>query len=747
MAESLVRFGPQLIWRRVFSIVIERGLWQSEAERSVSCFAGFCFARGKFLFIATTLHLTRDHMAHEVAPRVCFLEIGAQTLQLAAVRYDGALKFIEQTETCWLGEPASLESGVRKIMAGAETEAGVLLLRPAGCCGVWLPPEKAGVLEDEVSRAEWLQELVEGGPMDWMVANSGEGVADLLPRVGVQDLLDRTLACGIAAQRCQSAWLARLGMLRGCLTGDESGICYLDLQSERVDLVHWVGGRVVAHRMVKVGLDSVIDGIERELGLRFRSSANRLFHGGTYDFSDLADRVLAPLAVVLAEVLAEVGPPGGRPGLICGGLTSAQQWVGSALARALGCIVPDLAPALRKVLQRGGVAWTEGAGAVDASRLGLWAAILAFDPRRPGETRDLWSGALTDTPCSSVPLLRGAAPVAVRVSSAPPMRVEETKVEAVNSVAPFAEAVGYGGGTKVDGVNRMVWQIVGVLALAAVLAGVAWQVMGPAHGGAKPGGAEVVSEVVVANGASRGNAELLVSTWPVGASVSLDGLPAVKSPARFAEVGAGRRSITVSSPGYRTEVREIELPPGGVLDLGVLVMQRNTGSLALTSRPAGLAFVLDPIGATDERRRFTGVTPTTLPEVVEGSYSLVVRRQGVRESKAEVVIKAGETREWMADLRTLEPGGEITVSKVTSERVTLAWTLPPGDYREYEIFMNSAPVTTGRGRIGTADVRVNTFEYVIPAFVVRGREYWFWVKVMLTNGTHGNVGPVAVRLD
>lgn len=674
------------------------------------------------------------------------MEIGAQTLQLAAVRYDGALKFIEQTETCWLGEPASLEAGLRRIMAGAETVAGVVLLRPAGCRGVWLPSEKAGVLEDEVSRAEWLQGLVEGGPMDWMVANSSEGVADLLPRVGVQDFLDRTLACGIAAQRCQSAWLARLGMLKGCLAGDESGVYYVDLQAERVDLVHWVGGRVVAHRVVKVGLDSVIDGIERELGLRFRSSANRLFHGGTYDFSDLADRVSAPLAVVLGEVLAEVGRPGGRPGLVCGGLTSAQQWVGSALARALGCIVPDLTPALRKVLQRGGVAWTEGA--VDASRLGLWSAILAFDPRRPGVACAGWNGALSDTPCSSVPLLRGAAPVAVRVSSAPPLRVEEKKVEAVNSVAPFAEVAGYGGGTKVDGVNRMVWQILGVLALAAILAGVAWQVMEPGHFGGKPGGAEVAPKVVVAaDGASRGNAELRVSTWPVGASVSLDGLPPVKSPARFAEVSAGRRSLTVSSPGYRTEVREVEMQAGAVLDLGVLVMQRNTGSLALTSRPAGLAFVLDPIGAADERRQFTGVTPATLPEVVEGAYSLVVRREGVRESKAEVVIKAGETREWMADLRTLEPGGEIKVSQVTSERVTLAWTLPPGDYREYEIFMNSAPVTTGRGRIGKAEVGVNTFEYVIPAFVVRGKEYWFWVKVMLTNGTHGNVGPVGVKLE
>ncbi len=687
-------------------------------------------------------------MAHELAPRVCFFEIGAQTLQLAAVRYDGSLKFIEQTETCWLGEPASLEAGVRKIMAGAETEAGVLLLRPVGCRGVWLPPEKSGVLADEVSRAEWLQDLVEGGPAHWMVANSGEGVADLLPRLGVQDYLDRTLACGIAAQRCQSAWLARLGMLKGCLAGDEGGVFYADLQSERVDLVHWVGGRMVAHRVLKLGLDSVIDGIERELGLRFRSSANRLFHGGTYDFSDMADRVLSPLADELRDVLAEVGSPGGRCGLICGGLTSAQQWVGSALARALGCIVPDINPALRRVLQRGGVTWTEGVGVVDASRLGLWSAILAFDPRRPGEASDVWNGSLSDTPCSAMPLMRGVPSVAVRGASAPPMRLEELKVDAVKSVAPFPGMAGYGAGAKVDGVSRMVWQIAGVLVLALVLAAVAWRVMGPGQRGDKLAGADMAPKLVVApNGESRGNAELLISTWPVGAAVVLDGLPAVKSPARFAELGAGRRNLTVTYPGYRTEVREVEMRAGAVIDLGVLVMQRNTGSLAVTSRPSGLEFVLDPVGAADERRKFSGMTPATLPEVIEGTYSLVVRRDGGRESKTEVVIKAGEITKWMADLRVLEPGGEITVSKVTSERVTLAWTLPPGDYREYEIFMNSSPVTAGRGRIGKADVGVNTFDYVIPAFVIRGREYWFWVKVMLTNGTHGNVGPVAVRLE
>lgn len=687
-------------------------------------------------------------MANDLAPRVCFLEVGGQTLQLASVRYDGALKFIEQTETCWLGEPASLEAGVRKIMAGAETEPGVLLLRPAGSRGAWVRPAEAGVFDDEVSRAEWLQHLVEGGPSEWVVANSGEGLADLLPSAGLHDCLDRSQGCGIAVQRCQSAWLARVGLVARCLGGESGEVFYADLQAERVDLVRVVGGRVAAHRVVGMGLDSVIDAIQRELSLRFRSSATRLFHGGTYDFSDSADRALAPLAGALAVALAEFGPAEVRPRLLCGGLTSAQRWVGSALAKALGGIVPDIDPSLRRILQKGGVTWTEGAGVVDISRLGLWAAILTFDPRRPGESIDIWNDVLPATPRSLTPLINTAPPVITNVASAAPMRFMTAEKGPAQSAAPFAEAASLVGCPRGDGVRRMLGQILGGLAVAAGLALVAWLAMRPVQKGGKSAAADAARTVVVeANAKSRGNADLLISTWPAGASVLLEGLPTVKAPARFAELGQGRRTMTVSHPGYRTEVREVELRAGEVTDLGVLVLQRNTGGLALASRPTGLAFVLEPVGPADERQPISGVTPATLPEVIEGSYALLIRHEGGRDSRTELKIKAGETLEWAADLRTMAPGGEITVSAVTPEKVSLSWALPPGDYREFEIFLNNSARTAGRARVGKADAGANTFDFVIPPELARGQTYWFWVKAMLTNGNHGNIGPVAVRLE
>jgi hypothetical protein len=82
--------------------------------------------------------------------------------------------------------------------------------------------------------------------------------------------------------------------------------------------------------------------------------------------------------------------------------------------------------------------------------------------------------------------------------------------------------------------------------------------------------------------------------------------------------------------------------------------------------------------------------------------------------------------------------GTLEVARSGNE-VLLTWQLPHSEVRSIEIFRNAHSDTKGRGRVGTVRSDITVFHDRAPD----GQTYWYWIKLMLPDGTHANIGPVA----
>lgn len=670
-------------------------------------------------------------MSSAIIPRVFVLELSGQTLNFAAFGCDGPVKYIEQLDSCWLGESAGLETALRRLLAEAETGPAVVLLRPAGGAGA--------VLGDAVKIPDWAAGHGDGATAHWAWAcptgEAGPGVVDLIPGAAMRDFLDRIDDCGVTPVRCQSAWLSRLGLIARALGPEAAGVVCCDLHEDRVEIVCFTADGDIRHATAPMGLDRLVDRIQQELGLKFRGSANRLFHGGSYDFSDVAGAVVAPLAEVIRSALPEAGAQT-RGHLVLGGLTDSQSWVGAELARQLEKPVCDIDEAVRLCLRKGGVAWKGDTPARLAGQWGVLGAILDFDVRQPGAASTGWHALVRGAPvaCGPLPGLEGAAMEAAA-------QVETSgRVKA----APVVQNT-----SARSGPVRHLWTRWLCVSVGLILIGVlAWGALnrGQAVEDTNQQGRPEVTRMMATEGSSETGGLVLVAR-PEGAMVVLGERAPIKAPVRFTGLPQGRHQVTVLSPGYETELREVVIRAGEVVDVGVIMLRRHAGEVVLESLPDRLPFELIPLESIPDGRVLAGRTPAKLERVVAGAYTLVVRRDGAREFKRDIKVEHGTHQRFDVDLRGLEPGGAATVRQVAPDRVLVEWRLPKGDYREIEVFMNTSEDTVGRRRVGKAEPSDQAFSYSLPADLVRGSTYWFWVKVMLTNGNHGNVGPVSVVIE
>ena len=131
---------------------------------------------------------------------------------------------------------------------------------------------------------------------------------------------------------------------------------------------------------------------------------------------------------------------------------------------------------------------------------------------------------------------------------------------------------------------------------------------------------------------------LLVKTAPSGATVTLGGEDVQPSPATFKGVKIGKYPLRVSLDRYEPLSREVEIKENEFDDLGTLTLTRSTGSLKLTSEPAGADYELT--GADTAKK--TGQTPADLTSLPTGDYRYSVKR-GDWEQTGTVTVRGQET--------------------------------------------------------------------------------------------------------
>lgn len=70
---------------------------------------------------------------------------------------------------------------------------------------------------------------------------------------------------------------------------------------------------------------------------------------------------------------------------------------------------------------------------------------------------------------------------------------------------------------------------------------------------------------------------VILKTTPKGATVTLGGMEAGKSPVTFKSIKAGKYPLRISLDGYDAVEREVEVKPGQFVDLGTITLVRSSG--------------------------------------------------------------------------------------------------------------------------------------------------------------------------
>jgi hypothetical protein len=133
-------------------------------------------------------------------------------------------------------------------------------------------------------------------------------------------------------------------------------------------------------------------------------------------------------------------------------------------------------------------------------------------------------------------------------------------------------------------------------------------------------------------------ASVVISSYPGGAVVYLDGRAWQYTPATFTSVSTGAdHTVQVSMAGYQTYTTTVFVPVGIVtmpLNVNLVPVSPQTGSLSITSDPGGADIYIDG--------SYRGPAPAVVPGLAPGSHTVRLQKAGYDEYISAVTIYAGQ---------------------------------------------------------------------------------------------------------
>jgi len=147
-----------------------------------------------------------------------------------------------------------------------------------------------------------------------------------------------------------------------------------------------------------------------------------------------------------------------------------------------------------------------------------------------------------------------------------------------------------------------------------------------------------------------------VKSTPAGATIVLDGITKGTTPATLSGISAGSHSLVLKKSGYADYSTSVTVIGGQTASVSAnLVIPSSTGSISVSSSPAGASVYLD--GTYTSK-----TTPTTLSGISAGSHSLVLKKSGYADYTTSVSVTGGQTASVSANLVIPSSTGSISVS-------------------------------------------------------------------------------------
>ena len=133
----------------------------------------------------------------------------------------------------------------------------------------------------------------------------------------------------------------------------------------------------------------------------------------------------------------------------------------------------------------------------------------------------------------------------------------------------------------------------------------------------------------------------VVATDPAGASVSIDGGPAVLTPARVEGIAPGNHRVKITLAGHESADLNAEIRGSKVTDAGTITLSSIYGSVALSSSPDNLEFEIRAADTPSGPPVRTGRTPASFDDIARGNYVVTFRRPGCRDHTENVSVEKG----------------------------------------------------------------------------------------------------------
>lgn len=177
-----------------------------------------------------------------------------------------------------------------------------------------------------------------------------------------------------------------------------------------------------------------------------------------------------------------------------------------------------------------------------------------------------------------------------------------------------------------------------------------------------------------------------LTTSPTNASAVIEGQAPRFTPALFTSLTPGKYSVSFQLDGFDPAKQEIEVKGGATNTLPAVALKRSTGTLQLDSKPANLAYEIQPVsvlgGPQEAKKGTTKAAPEALA-LPTGTYLVKVQRPGWPDFSKEVVVNrqqatavTHEFEEGMLDISVKPSGAKLTVDGKAVTKFPLP--LPPG---------------------------------------------------------------------
>lgn len=161
---------------------------------------------------------------------------------------------------------------------------------------------------------------------------------------------------------------------------------------------------------------------------------------------------------------------------------------------------------------------------------------------------------------------------------------------------------------------------------------------------------------------------LKLETSPIGAEVQIGNRPPLPAPVSFEDLSPGKHPVRITLGGYVPVELAAEVIGSKTTDLGIITLERATGTIAVSSEPIGTGFSIRLSTTNDDEPLRRGLTPARFDDLPTGDYVVRFSRGGWPDRTERVTVKRGETARVAT---TFESGAVSITSDPAGATVTL----------------------------------------------------------------------------